>query len=448
MVADAAAEEALNADKEGRAEVEQALADMEREVQKEIATSGIRVPTAEALKQLLVAGNTLVHAADDSDSLDIYTLREYVVQRDRSDKVLAIVLCEEVSPLSLEPDLRELALQAPEAAESFGAGVTPSALKSVRIYTKIWLGEDGRYYEHQELAGRIIDGTRGSYLADEMPWLALRWTRVQGESYGRSLLNEYDGPIRSIEILTTSLLKGSVAAARVIPLVNPNGFLDPEDINNAEDGEFVFGTEDDLSFAQLNKFADFSVARAELEDLRKDMSAVFLLNVARQAERVTAEEIRLFANELEGTHAGTFTLMAAEFQLPVIRRKLRRLEKRGVIGKLSAKLRDHIKPAIVSGVDALGRSQDLDKMAMALRSLQGVIDPTVLQQYTNPGKLIAYALMSAGVDIPDAVKSDEDVKQEQAAAQQQAQMGSLIEQAGKNPEMAQQIIAQLQGANQ
>lgn len=451
MITDGAADEILKTDEKGKAEVEEALAGMEREVQKSIATSGIRVPAVEAFRQLLVAGNVLTYTPDDSDSMQTWPLKQYVVDRDLADNLTLIVLLEEVSYESLSEELQMFTLMHPSNTIEFGAGLAHEGV--VQIYTKVWLNEEDKYETLQEIGGATVPDSGGTFTKEELPYHALRWARVDGENYGRSLVSEYDGTLVDVEILTKALVEGAVAASRVIPLVNPNGALDPEDIDAAENGEAVFGKADDLTFAQLNKFADFKVAREELDEKRRELSAVFLLNVQRSAERVTAEEIRLFADELEASHAGAFTLMASEFQLPLIKRILRRLTKDGIIPGLPKALQGHIKPAVVTGVDALGRSEDLQKINAVFTALAPAIGAQTIQEYANPGTLLKFAIVSAGLDIPGAVKTDEEVEAARAAAQQQALLADMASKAAGptaagiagNPEVAAEVMDQVQG---
>ena len=434
MIVDGKAEEILGTNEKGKAEVELALADMEREVQKSIATGALRVPAGEGFKQLVVAGNVLEHIPEESEDMQVYPLSQYVVERDLEDNLTLLILCEEVAIASLDAELRvfvEDALLQAAAAQtdkvSLGAGLGRE--KTTKVYTKVWLESKDKYAYRQEVAGAIVPKSEGFHTADTLPWRPLRWARVYGEAYGRSLVSEYHGTLLDIEILTKSLVEGAVAAARVIPLVNPSGGLDPEDLNGAENGEAIFGDQGDLTFAQLNKFADFRVAREELEDKRRELSSVFLLNVTRASERTTAEEIRLFADELEASHAGTFTLMASEFQLPLIKRILRRLTKNNVIPGIQKELQGHIKPAIVTGVDALGRSEDMHKLGVVLQMLAGALGSDVLGEYTNPGTIIQYAVTSSGLDIPGAMKTDDEVAAVRKAQQEAAMKQSAIDKA-------------------
>lgn len=66
------------------------------------------------------------------------------------------------------------------------------------------------------------------------------------------------------------------------------------------------------------------------------MSFAFLLNsaVQRQGERVTAEEIRYVAGELEDTLGGVYSILAQELQLPLAKRLLNQQQAIGAMAQL------------------------------------------------------------------------------------------------------------------
>ena len=68
---------------------------------------------------------------------------------------------------------------------------------------------------HLELNGITVPGSEGSYTKKKCPFLALRFTSMDGEDYGRGYVEEYLGDLKSLESLTQSIVEGSAAAAKV-----------------------------------------------------------------------------------------------------------------------------------------------------------------------------------------------------------------------------------------
>ena len=109
---------------------------------------------------------------------------------------------------------------------SSGAEGTPEKEpnKDLVIYTKVEL-EDSKWTVTQECEGiNITDpALPTTYPADKCPWLALRLISVDNEDYGHSYVEEYLGDLISLEGLTKAIVEGSIAAAKTLFFVSPNG---------------------------------------------------------------------------------------------------------------------------------------------------------------------------------------------------------------------------------
>ena len=111
----------------------------------------------------------------------------------------------------------------------------------------------------QDVKGIVIESSSGEYPIDKSPWLPLRYTRIDGEDYGRGFVEEYIGDLKSLESLTKAIVEGSAAAAKVLFMVNPNGTTRARTLAEAPNGAIVQGSDGDVSVLQLNKFNDFRV---------------------------------------------------------------------------------------------------------------------------------------------------------------------------------------------
>jgi hypothetical protein len=274
--------EALVAGQKG--EVEETLAKIERMVSQEIEVRAFRVPISEALKQLLVAGNVLIYLPP-TDQMRVFRLDRYVVKRDSMGNVLKIVIKESLSPLSLPENAKKL-LPEPEKDE-FPAS-------TVDLYTCVtWSGRNWTIL--QELEGQTVPGSEGSYPKNKSPFLALRFTHIDGEDYGRGFVEEYIGDLKSLETLTKAIVEGSAAAAKILFLVRPNGSTRIKTLADSPNGAIVSGDDQDVSTLQLQKSADFRVAQETIRTLSERLSRVFLMNssaVTLSASLLTEEFMR------------------------------------------------------------------------------------------------------------------------------------------------------------
>ena len=77
----------------------------------------------------------------------------------------------------------------------------------------------------------------------------------------------------------------------------------------------------------MQKQADLTVALNTIARIEQRLSFSFLLNSAIQAgaagrDRVTAEEIRMVANELETGLGGVYSILSVEMQLTLLHRNM------------------------------------------------------------------------------------------------------------------------------
>jgi hypothetical protein len=414
---------------DGRGEVEVGLAKIERMVMADIETKAIRVPVFEALKHLIVTGNALVYLDKGVGTMKVFRLDRYVVKRDAMGNVLEIITKESVDKKML-----------PNEVVALMPDLTDTEHKTLDLYTGVVLTSKG-YEVHQEVMGIEIPKSRGVYKKGKLPFIPLRFIRIDGEDYGRGYIEEYIGDLISLEALSQAIVEGSAASAKVLFLVAPNGTTKASTLGRAANGAFVDGNANDVTTLQVQKAADFRVAESTSSKIEQRLAYAFLLNsaVQRNAERVTAEEVRYMAQELEAALGGIYSILSQEFQLPLVTLILESLQKE----KKMPKLPKEIKPVIVTGVEALGRGQDLNKLATFLKYLQP-LGPQVIQSELKVGDYIARLGASLGIDTFGLIKTEQEKMQEQEAALAQQQqmmqdqtMASMAERSA--PELAKQM---------
>jgi hypothetical protein len=409
---------------DARAAIEQGLNKVERAVQTEVEGTGMRAPVFMALKHLIVGGNVAMWLP--KEGVRVFPFDAYVAQRDPMGNLLQVIIREEVDPETLTEDeralLTETSVEPKEHAHKAGDE------KPVEVYTRMW-----RHNETWKLAqfinGSIVPGSEGSYPLEKAPIIVLRWTHVAGENYGRSYVEEYIGDLISLEGLCRAIVEASAVSAKVVFLVNPNGLTDVDDLTKAESGDAIQGVENDVKALQVEKRADLQVASATIERLERRLSQAFLMNtsVQRSGERVTAEEIRYMAGELEDALGGVYSILSQEFQLPLVLRLMDRLTKANKLPKLPEGV---VKPMIVTGLEALGRGHDLQKYQLFFQAIQP-FGPEVIAQYINIPDVLSRFATALMIDAGGMIKSQEQIAQEQQAAQQQAMQAQMMDVAGK-----------------
>lgn len=411
-------ENALGDDSATKQQWEEALSKLERKITSYMETHQIRTTASEALLQLVIAGNVCVFLPPAEGGMRIYRLNSYVVSRDGIGNILEIIAKESVAYGALPQ----------EAQSAIGETGAVDADRAYDVYTHTYL-EGDTYKSYQEVEGAIISGSEQEYPKDKSPWIPLRLKKMDGESYGRSFVDEYLGDLKVLEALSKSVAQVAAVASNILYLVNPNAVTRISELSKAKSGDFIRGKIEDIQILQVNKTSDLQITENAIQSIEGRLSYAFLLNsaVQRNAERVTAEEIRYVANELEDTVGSIYSILSQEFQLPLVKRFMIQMTREGAIPDLPQGSKG-VEPLIVTGIEALGRGHDLTKLDTFIRYAQ--VFPEAFQTSVKQGEILRQIATALGIDSSSVVKTDEEVQQEQ---QMQMQM-QMAQQAV--PEMA------------
>ena len=384
------------------------LRQMENQVLREMETMTIRPPVDEALRHLFVAGNVLIHMPD-TGGLRVFRLDRYVAERDPMGKLYRIVTCETVKVAQLPEEIRDVAIAQPDDHKARHG--------EVNLYTQAVL-EDGKFQIRQEVGrGVLVPGSEGSQKPEDLPWMALRFRRVDGEDYGRGLIEEAQGDLESLEWLSLSIVKASVASAKVLFMVKPTGRTRAKTIARSQFGAVVEGDMDDVGTLQVGKQADMAVAFQAAQSIEGRLGRKFLKpeNFIRDAERVTAEEVRRLAQAQEQNLGGFYSTLSEDFQLPLVRLLAKRMQKDG---RLAAMEEELVSPSIVTGFAGLGRTIEMDSFDRVVTRINQMFGPEVAQAYLKPREAIDFIAAQEGVQVDAFLRTQEEVDEAQRAAQQ------------------------------
>jgi hypothetical protein len=409
-----------------KSEIELALNRLELSVLRTIETSNDRVAVHEALVHLIVAGNCLLYVSEDG--LKCFHLNRYTLLRDSMGNPVEAIVCEELSYEALPDAIRKMV----ETEDDELKGIldnevpTPKYDKSVRVYTHIvWEGQRVRW--HQELKGKEIDGTNGSASVAASPWLPLRMIRVDGSSYGPGYVESACiADLQTVEALSQAVTEGALVSAQVKHLVKPSGVTNAKQLAESANGAYLPGNPDDVFTVQVQKGNDLNVAMTALQRIEARLAQAFMLADMRDAERVTAEEVRLQALQLENSLGSIYAILTVEFQSKYIARKLELFTRSGGMTRLPE---DLVKPMVSVGLAAVGRGNDLEKTARFMQILQQTIGPEGIGQYVIPTELIRRLASSMGISPLGLVKTDQQL----AAEAQQQQQAAMAQQAMASP---------------
>ena len=428
-----------------RTELDLSFSKIERLIMDFIAASNDRVVVHQALKHLIVGGNALIFMG--KDGLKVYPLSRYVVNRDGNGNVIEIITKELI-------DRKVLGIAKPPEEQGPNSNYEGPTEDDAEVYTCVKMDESsGRWMWHQEVDGQMLEGSRSTAPKNASPWLVLRFNTVDGEDYGRGRVEEFIGDLRSLNGLSQALVEGASVASKVIFLVSPSSTTKPQTLSKAGNGAIIQGRPEDVGVVQVGKTADFSTAAQMSQSIEKRILEAFLVMNVRNAERVTAEEVRLTQLELEQSLGGIFSLLTVEFLVPYLNRTMLILQRSNQIPRLP---KDVVRPKIVAGINSLGRGQDNEALTRFLATIAQTLGPEAMMKLINPTEAVTRLAAAQGIDVLNLVKTPEQMQQEKQMLQQQMAQQELVKQTGqiagtplmdpsKNPDLANQASAIMQG---
>lgn len=400
-----------------KAEQEKLLVAGEREARWKFEQRHSRTAILDGLKHCIVTGNACVYyPPKNKGRVQTYALDEYVLKRGTDGQLLELITEDKKAVLALDVEMRAKVIATMNLAED--ADLTEETA-SLFTYVKIDPENPKRYIVAQAIEGVPVPDSKGSYPADLLPWMPIVWNRTRREMYGRGLVEDYYGAFYAMSVLTEAIVTGGAMMTDFKFLVKPGSILDVVEMNAAASGTYHYGEPDDVKAIETGKVNDFRFIFELINWYKQVLGKAFLSlsSQMRDAERVTAEENRLRAQELETAHGGVFSNFSLTLQRPTASLLLRDLD-------LDLKGSD-IDPVIVTGLDAMGRTADNEKMLYLfndLAALQNVPEP--FQARMKPSDLMT--VMANGRDVEETkfIMTEEEFQAEQQRMQeaQQAQI--------------------------
>lgn len=399
--------------------IDAALVKAEQDAIREMDSRPLRPKLYQVLMNLAVLGNVLLYLpVKKTDEARVFGLRNYVVRRTGAGKVKEVILKETLLFDELESEVRDALRTLPN-----GRQYKPDT--EVAYYR--WITWDARGVCS---LSQWVDMTRlpeeydGQWSAEQSPWRVLTWQLADTDDYGTGHVEDFAGDFAALSSLSEAQIKGAILSSEFRWLVNPAGMTKPEDLSASENGAAIPGVEGDVTLVANSKPGDLNVVQSVAADYIRRIGQGFLLSsaVTRNAERVTAEEIRQQATELETSLGGVYTRIAVDLQTPIADWLLAAID-------FSLKGTE-IKRSIVTGLDALSRAGDLDNLRAALGDIASISTlPEPILAVLHLDAVIATIFAGHGIVAGKYVKSPQQ-QQAEAQARQQAEAQQVAAQEG------------------
>lgn len=428
--------------REPTAEVSEYLSKLSFQVYRKLISNNLREISYLAMQHLIVVGDVLIVMENDY-SFRVIRLDQFVVRRDVNGSVKEFMYLEYISPSNEEPASAYDFLSGEENQTGFKT-----------VYIRVFQNEDDLWEVHKELDGKIID--KGYYTV--LPYVLLRWASVAGEDYGRSHVEDIYSDIRTLESYSRALIQGMAAGSTFFMGVDPAGITEIDDLSGAQNGNWVGARKQDVFVITPGETINpqLQAGATAVDNMRKEVGQGFLLQTAAMptGDRVTATAIRAVGNELETILGGTFSAIARDFMVPIIRRTIYLMIENNEIDQRMADQFDEengiLNIEILTGLQSLSRESDITKL-LQMGEMVRNLPPEAASSFK--WEAYARALITAmGFDPNNWVRSAEEIKREQAEAakaQQQMEMQKMFAGAAANAVggAAQQDLINTGGAN-
>lgn len=386
-----------------------------------------------AMKLLIITGNALVYRDPVNKQFHTYSVRDYVVKRDGSGKVLCIILKERIALQDLPEDFRLSRLQ--HRTDQF---------EDVTLYTKITRKNVGRvvYEITQEVEEHAI-GTPSTYPEYLCPYIPLTWNLVTGENYGRGHVEDFAGDFARLSELSESSLLYEVEMMRLINIIDPGAGIDLDDFMDADCGKAVAGKTNAAGNGVVahegGNAQKLAAVQNDIANLVQQLSIAFMYTGnTRDAERVTAEEIRANVSEANQTLGGVYANLSEVLHLQLAH-ILSVEEEPGLLQLLMVQ---GIKLDVSVGLASLNRQANVERLQYLANALQIVLP--VLSQSSkrfNPDLIIDAMCQGYGVDREALSYTEEQLQQLQQQQDASAQQSMINAQAGQQQQSDPQLAA-------
>lgn len=389
------------------------------------AMSALNIPmyrtrAVEALKHTIVTGNTVIRRVDKERI--VYGVKDFCVERMYDGTVFRLILRDSMRVAAAPQEIRDR-IKADGQAHAYPDDAT------ISLFTYYEL-KNNRYHQRQSYDHWELEDSKKSYRLADRPFVDIPWSLTSGEHYARGLVEENRRVFNSLDKTTEALYDITGIACDIKLLVNPSSNLNVHELNRSPRGSYHSGKEGDISAQQGIKLQDYQIMVNRIEMLERRLSQVFLLasGGVRDAERVTAEEIRQHANELERAFGGLYSRLALTWQMS---------EAEWALNNIAPDVDlDLMEIRIVTGMESLSREGQLNNFRLAMSDLALVANiPESLQDVMNPRKLANYIFQQRRINPKEFAYTVEQMKkmqEERAAMQNQQQQAAIGQEMAKN----------------
>lgn len=268
-----------------------------------------------------------------------------------------------------------------------------------------------------ELDGKHI-GEMATYPLNLCPWILPVWNLIDGEQYARGMVEEYAGDFAKLSILSEQLGYYELGSLQVLNLVNPATGSSVDDFANPESGDYITGQAGSITTHESGDYQKMGSVRAAIGEVANRLALAFMYTGnLRDAERITATEIRAQAKEAENTFGGAYSVLAETMQTPIAYLMMAEVSDEIMSGLIDKSFF----PKIITGIPALNRNIEVQNIIAATQLAATAVPAlTQLDNRIDPARLLDVIYSNHAVDTVAIFKTPEQMQQDALQKQQMA----------------------------
>ncbi|MCR0984768.1 portal protein [Roseomonas populi] len=224
-----------------------------------------------------------------------------------------------------------MAARYPEAVLPPGMFQSGDPEATHKVIEAVWPGRSGPRFAavlEREGRGTLLAGGR----FDQSPFLAFRWLKAPGETYGRGPVMKALPDIRTANKVVELVLKNASIAATGIWQADDDGVLNPATVR-LEPGSIIPKAVGSAGLTPLAAPGSFDVSQLVLTDMRSRIRSALLADRLSVPQRpgMTATEVLERSAETARLLGATYGRLQAELLTPLVARCLSILRRRGEV---------------------------------------------------------------------------------------------------------------------
>ncbi len=407
--------------------IREQYATVERVAAEELDLVSYLPKAVEGVKHLVVLGNVCIFRDDDLPGSPrvIYGIKDFCVHRRQDGSPYELMLHDKVRFIEMDPRDRKKLLEHSKMKQD----------DLVDYYTHFYQEAPGKRWVTRHSANNVELAGGKKYTPRDFPCIPLAWSIGRGEHYGTGLVGEHRAAFNAVNAGDEALLDMIAIMADVKFFVDATGGMNASEIAASPRGAWHQGRKEYLSHTDVRLANELNAVSSAVDRWEQRLSKIFLMSstAVRDAERVTAEEIRFLARELNRSFGGLYSRLAVDWQSR---------EANYLVSKVAPKLAsatDLLSIRATTGHESMTREGRLNNLYEALTDaavLESV--PEDLRKVISPMRLFKYIFTQRQVPVDEilyTLKEYEAEQQREADMMKQQEMakagGAVAAAAGK-----------------